>query len=229
VAPGKTNLPLNANNFVKYSLSTHSSWRLAGTVLLLAATLLASKLTANRKSQVLAQPLDTIGTMIAGFSGNAENLPLGPGVREALRCDAYLSRVYRKSNIDADLFIAYYSQQRSGESMHSPKHCLPGAGWEIWDYASTDIPVGGRSFKVNKYSISHDSDRMLVLYWYQSKSRIIASEYLGKILLARDALLQRSTAGSIVRIIVPDRPGALDDARGFASAIIPQVQHCFGD
>jgi EpsI family protein len=190
---------------------------------------MASKLTANRRSQLLTEPLDTIGTSIAGFSGNAENLPLGPGVREALRCDAYLSRVYRKSNIEADLFIAYYSQQRSGESMHSPKHCLPGAGWEIWDYGSTDVPVGDRSFRVNKYSISHDSDRNLVLYWYQSKSRIIASEYLGKILLARDALMQKSTAGSIVRIIVPDRPGVLDAARNFASALIPQVQHCFGD
>jgi EpsI family protein len=214
---------------VKYSLSTHVSRRLAATVFLLAATLMASKLTANRKTQLLSQPLDTIGTNIAGFSGNSDNLPLEPGVRETLRCDAYLSRAYRKSSIEADLFIAYYSQQRSGESMHSPKHCLPGAGWEIWDYASTNVPVGDRSFKVNKYSISHGNERMLVLYWYQSKSRIIASEYLGKILLARDALLQKSTAGSIVRIIVPDRPGVLDEARNFASALIPQVQHCFGD
>ena len=159
------------------------SWRLALTVVLLAATLMGSKLADNRKSESLARPLDTIGTNIAGFTGNAENLPLGPGASAALKCDAYLSRVYRKSGIDADLFIAYYAQQRSGESMHSPKHCLPGAGWEIWDYASTDVAADGRSFKINKYSISHEGDRMLVLYWYQSKTRIIASEYLGKVLL----------------------------------------------
>jgi EpsI family protein len=194
---------------------------------LLATTLVGSKVADNRKPESLAQPLDSIGTNIAGFSGNAGNLPLGPGAWEALKCDAYLSRVYRKSGIDADLFIAYYAQQRSGESMHSPKHCLPGAGWEIWDYASTNVAAGGRDFKINKYSISHDGDRRLVLYWYQSKTRIIASEYLGKILLARDALLRNSTAGSIVRIIVPDRPGVLEAARDFASGIIPQVQHCF--
>jgi EpsI family protein len=203
------------------------SWRLVLTVVLLAATLMGSKLADNRKSESLAQPLDTIGTNIAGFTGNAENLPLGPGAWEALKCDAYLSRIYRKAGIDADLFIAYYAQQRSGESMHSPKHCLPGAGWEIWDYASMDVPVGRRSFRINKYSISHEGDRRLVLYWYQSKTRIIASEYLGKVLLARDALLRNSTAGSIVRIIVPDQPGVLEAAREFASGIIPQVQHCF--
>jgi EpsI family protein len=217
---------------MKYFLSPHTyphiSWHLAGTVFLLATALMASRLTANRKTESLAQPLDTIDTRIAGFAGS-DSPALDRRVLSRLLCDAYLSRVYRKPNIEADLFIAYYAQQRAGESMHSPKHCLPGAGWEIWDYASTDIPVGGRSFKINKYSISHDSERMLVLYWYQSKARIIASEYLGKILLARDAFLQNSTAGSIVRIIVPDRPGALEEARGLASGLIPQVQRCFGD
>ena len=69
---------------------------------------------------------------------------------------------------------------------------------------------------------------MLVLYWYQSKERVIASEYVGKILLARDALMQNATAGSIVRIIVPDQPGALETARAFASELIPQMQRCFG-
>jgi len=212
---------------MKQSMFPHISWQLAGTVFLLATTLLASKLTITRKAESLAQPLDTIDRNIAGFTGS-DGPPLDERVLSKLLCDAYLSRLYRNSNIEADLFIAYYAQQRAGESMHSPKHCLPGAGWEIWDYASTDIPVGNRSFKVNKYAISHESNRSLVLYWYQSKTRIIASEYLGKILLARDALLQHGTAGSIVRVIVPDRPGALAEARTFASGVIPQVERCFG-
>jgi EpsI family protein len=213
---------------MKQSSPPRISWQLAGTVFLLATTLMASKLTSNRKSEALLQPLDTIDRNIAGFTGR-DGAALEKGTLTALRCDAYLTRQYSKANLDADLFIAYYAQQRSGESMHSPKHCLPGAGWEIWDYGSIDIPVGTRNITVNKYSISHESQRMLVLYWYQSKPRIIASEYLGKILLARDALLQDSTAGSIVRIIVPDRPGILEEARGFASQLIPQVQRCFGN
>lgn len=203
------------------------SWQFGIAVFLLATTLTASKLTAMRISSSLAQPLETIGRDIAGFHGT-DGAALDEGTLSALRCDAHLSRLYRKPGIEADLFIAYYAQQRSGESMHSPKHCLPGSGWEIWDYGSTDIPVAERTFRVNKYSISRESQRMLVLYWYQSRSRIFASEYLGKILLLRDALLQHSTAGSIVRIIVPDRPGALAEGRVFASALIPQVERCFG-
>jgi EpsI family protein len=203
------------------------SWPLVGTFVLLAATLGASKLTAHRKSEILVKPLDTIDRHIAGFTGT-DNPPLTDHVLSRLLSDSYLTRTYHKPGIQADLFIAFYAQQRAGESMHSPKHCLPGAGWEIWDYGSAEIPVNGSSFKVNRYSISHEGQRMLVLYWYQSKGRIIASEYVGKILLARDALLQNSTSASIVRIMVPDKPGALEDARAFASELIPQVQRCFG-
>jgi EpsI family protein len=127
-----------------------------------------------------------------------------------------------------ELLIAYYAQQRAGESMHSPKHCLPGAGWEISDFGSIDIPVNGRKFRVNRDSISREGVRMVVLYWYQSKGRIIASEYLGKILLARDALLQNSTSAAIVRLALPDTPGASEQASAFASILIPEVWRCFG-
>lgn len=202
-------------------------WHFIGTFLLLASTLAASKLTAHRRADFLVQPLETIDRQIAGFKAT-DNPQLTDGVLRQLRSDSYISRTYSKPGGHADLFIAFYAQQRAGDSMHSPKHCLPGAGWEIWDYGNTDIPVNGQSFRVNKYSISNAGQRMLVLYWYQSKGRIIASEYTGKVLLARDALLQNSTAASIVRIIVPDEPGALEYARSIASELIPQVQRCFG-
>ena len=204
------------------------SWHLIGALLLLTTTLIASKLTEHRKPELLAEPLDTIDRNIAGFTGS-DNPRLSEGVSKLLLADSYLARTYRKADAKADLFIAFYTQQRAGESMHSPKHCLPGSGWEIADYSTTNISVKGEAFTVNKYAVIHGTERMLVLYWYQSKSRIIASEYMGKILLARDALLHNSTAGSIVRIVVPDNPVGLKAASEFASDLIPQVQRCFGN
>jgi EpsI family protein len=200
---------------------------LLATFLLLTATLAFSKATAHRKSGYLAQPLDTISRNMLGFKAS-DNPALSDGTLEQLNPTSYLSRTYTRASGQLDLFIAFYAQQRAGESMHSPKHCLPGAGWEIWDYGSDDIPANGRIYHINRYSISHEGQRSLVLYWYQSKERVIASEYVGKILLARDALLQNATAGSIVRIIVPDQPGTLETARAFASELIPQIQRCFG-
>jgi EpsI family protein len=200
---------------------------LAATFLLLAGTLAASKLMAHRKSEMLALPLATINRNLAGFS-SLDNPALDEGTLRALNPTSYLSRTYSNGSLNAELFIAFYALQRAGESMHSPKHCLPGAGWEIWNYDSIQVPAAGQAYTVNKYSISRESDRRLVLYWYQSRERIIASEYLGKLLLARDTLLQNATAASIVRLILPDRPGASEIARTFAGELIPQVQLCFG-
>jgi EpsI family protein len=203
-------------------------WHVIGTLLLLTATLAASKLTSTRKAESLAQPLDNIARQIAGLTAT-DNPDLNDHVLSELNPTSYLSRTYQGPGLQADLFIAYYAQQRAGESMHSPKHCLPGSGWEIWDYGSMNVAANGRTYTVNNYAIANADRRMRVLYWYQSKDRIIASEYAGKILLARDALFRNSTAASIVRIIVPDQPGAVEAARVFASELIPQVQRSFGD
>ena len=218
----------HAGKLVNIRFTSRIPWHVIGTLLLLSATLAASKLTSNRKPESLVQPLDTISRQIAGFTGT-DNPDLSAGVLGELKPTSYLSRTYRKPGLQADLFIAYYAQQRAGESMHSPKHCLPGAGWEIWDYGSLDVKSNERSYTINNYAIANSGQRLRVLYWYQSKGRIIASEYAGKILLARDALFQNSTAASIVRIIVPDQPAALESARGFASELITQVRRSFGD
>jgi EpsI family protein len=202
-------------------------WHVLAALLLLSVTLAASKLTAERKSSNLARSLDQISMQLGGFSGS-ENPALTEGVLKELKPTSYLSRTYRNQHLNADVFVAYYAQQRAGESMHSPKHCLPGAGWEIWDYGTASIPANGETFTVNKYSIANGGKRMVVLYWYQSKDRIVASEYAGKLLLARDAFLRNSTAASIVRIIVPDQPGTVEDARGLASEMIEQVRQSFG-
>jgi EpsI family protein len=208
--------------------SSRPGWlHFAATFLVLAVTAGAARMTTYRKSAFLAQPLETISRRIAGFEAT-DNPPIPDDVLQQLRPTSYLSRRYRKGRMATELLIAFYARQRAGESMHSPKHCLPGAGWEIWQHETVEIPAAGRTFRVNKESISREGVRMLVFYWYQSKERIIASEYAGKILLARDALLQNSTAASIVRIVAPDQPGASEAASAFASELIPEVQRCFG-
>jgi EpsI family protein len=68
---------------------------------------------------------------------------------------------------------------------------------------------------------------MLVLYWYQTGSRVIRSEYASKLLLVKDSILHGRTDGALVRLIVPQRPGA--DAAGveLAALVIPQLSKLF--
>jgi EpsI family protein len=196
------------------------------TIVLLGATLAASQVTSDRKAEPLLAPLSTIPLQIGSFTGG-ENPSLPAGVLNELKATDYISRTYRQTDLDADLFIAFYSRQRAGQSMHSPKHCLPGSGWEIWDYATMSLPIENQRVTINKYSISHAGDRKVVLYWYQSKDRVFASEYLGKLLLGRDSLLKNTTAAAIVRIIIPDKPGAVEGTSAFASGVISQMHRLF--
>src|SRR2546422_9367787 len=153
------------------------SWYFAATIVLLGGTLLASRLAENRRPEPLTQSLNRIPTNISGWMGT-DNPPLAEGTLEVLRPTSYLDRVYRRGSDQLSLFIAYYAEQRAGESMHSPKNCLPASGWEIWDYASALVPVGKVRVQINRYSIQNSGQRLVTLYWYQSRERIIASEYL---------------------------------------------------
>jgi EpsI family protein len=202
--------------------------RSGATIALLAATLTTSVALEQRTApESLAQPLETIATNVDGWV-SSNDPPLEDAVLKELVPTSYLSRTYKRGSDPWNLFIAYYAKQRAGENMHSPKHCLPGAGWEVWQYGTIDIPVNGRIETINKYNIEKGGERALVLYWYQSRQRIVARELVGKVLLVRDALIDGRTGGSLVRLTLPDRPGALQDGVALASAIIPQMERCLG-
>jgi EpsI family protein len=108
------------------------------------------------------------------------------------------------------LYVGYYNSQRQGDSIHSPLNCLPGAGWEPLSKSFVKIPVtmAGRTTEIdaNRYIIQKGLDRQLVLYWYQSHGRTVASEYWSKFYLIRDAVRLNRTDAALVRVIVPIVP-----------------------
>ena len=122
-----------------------------------------------------------------------------------LRANDYLLRNYRLGNgLVANLYIGYYATQRDGASYHSPLNCLPGAGWNPVTKGHITIPVEGDGrIEINRIVIQKGMDRQLVLYWYQSHGRVIASEYWGKIYTVLDALRTNRTDAAMVRIVCP--------------------------
>jgi len=208
-------------------LANPSSWRFGATFLLLGCTLYALKLTSERPPDKLVLPLSNLPMSVDGWAGK-DNPPMNQLILDVLRPTSYLERTYSRGNQRLELFISYYAQQRAGEAMHSPKHCLPGAGWEIWNYSSVRVPAEGREYIINRYSIQNGDNRMVVLYWYQSKNRVVASEYLGKVLLVRDSMLGGSTAASIVRVIVLDTPESVQSGIAFAARMMGEMRRCFG-
>src|SRR5579871_5185110 len=128
-------------------------------------------------------------------------------VKDILRADDYVTRYYSNSRNYADLFVAYFKSQRAGQTPHSPKNCLPGSGW-IWtvsDTVSIQVPSRAEPIVVNRYIVSKDEDRAVVLYWYQSRDRVVASEYRAAALSVADALRYNHTDTALVRVTVPYR------------------------
>jgi len=129
-------------------------------------------------------------------------------IAKVLKADDYVSRIYRDhDNREAELFIAYYASQRAGDTMHSPKNCLPGSGWlPVQNDVVNLAPVSATEpLWINRYVIEKQGERALVLYWYQAHKRVIASEYRGKVYLVWDALRLRRTDGALVRVTLPLR------------------------
>jgi EpsI family protein len=197
------------------------------TVLMLSGTLTASLVVGNRKPASLARPLDQIPMKLGPWTGAAQPEPQGR-ILELLQSTSTLSRSYSRNGRTLDLFIAYYAVQRAGESMHTPKNCLPGAGWEISKYDSADIPLDGHLEKVNKFTIQHGDARAMVFYWYQTRDRIIDNEYKGKELMLWDSITKGRSDGSVVKITLSDQPGASEDAQGFAGLVMAQMRAAFG-
>jgi exosortase D (VPLPA-CTERM-specific) len=130
-----------------------------------------------------------------------------------------------------NLYIAYYASQRGGQSAHSPRSCLPGAGWNILDFGQREVRgarSNGTELRVNRAVVQHGSERQLVYYWFQERGRTITNEYLVKWYLFEDALLRNRTDGALVRLITPlqqNEAAADADARltQFANAVLPAL------
>lgn len=157
--------------------------------------------------------------------------PFTQHVLDVLGVDDYLSRTYVRPNREAaNLYIGFYEKQREGDTIHSPLNCLPGAGWEPIGKTRVALQTPGGPAEVNELVIEKGIDHQLVLYWYQSHGRVVASEYWGKTYLVLDALRLNRTDGAMVRVItsvgdnVADgRPKASAVARKFAETVFPML------
>ena len=195
-------------------------WAIAA---ILGATWLAAIGAARRGIDELTQPLESIPQQVGDWSGH-DGGALDEETEAVLKASAYLNRRYSRGAQEIGMFMAFYSMQRAGEAMHSPKNCLPGAGWEVWNYDSSDIVAAdGRPLTINRYYVQNGTVRILVFYWYQTRERVIANEYYAKACLVWDAVTRGRTSGSLVRLTLPDEPWAEKAGLDFAAQFIPLV------
>jgi len=173
------------------------------------------------------QPLSVLSYSLGAWSG--EERPFQGRIVQAVSVSDYTNRIYfDKAGAPIQLYIGYYASQRTGDTIHSPKNCLPGSGWDPIQSGDVTISLpGGRQITVNEYVIQQDLNKQMVFYWYQSQGRVIASEYSAKFWMVADAISRNRTDGALVRVITPMNDGQ-ENARArliqFTQVLFPQLK-----
>lgn len=200
------------------------------TILLLLEGTVFYALAFRDENKPVVAPLSAFPGQLGGWTIK-QDVKIEQEIQDILQADDLLSRAYisPSGNTAAYLFIAYFKTQRSGQAPHSPKNCLPGAGWEPLESAPITIQVPGRSKPIlsNRYLVAHGDEKSVVLYWYQSHNRIIASEFAAKFWLVADSIKYHRSDSSLVKIVVPVRNGDTDaatkEAVEFVQAMFPDL------
>jgi EpsI family protein len=189
-------------------------------VLLLVATAFILFHRGDRDNVPPSDPLSQMPKTIDGW--NSRDFPLDEETLAILGKGDFLNRMYyspslqpvstsgqsaapkTSGSLPISLFIGYFASQRTGQSIHSPQHCLPGAGWIFESQRYTDLVAdNGKKFRVGEYVISDGATRQFVLYWYQAHGRSIANEYVAHAYMIADAIRYNRTDGSLIRVITP--------------------------
>ena len=149
------------------------------------------------------EPLSTIKVNVPGYV--ARDTTVDDAERKVAGMSHYLSRLYNRTPTDGfGVYVGYYDMQVQGKSIHSPKNCLPGAGWEPLDASVRTIALpSGASARVNRFLLTNKGAQALVYYWYEGRGRVEPSEYRVKWNLIRDAARYGRTEEALVRIVVP--------------------------
>lgn len=202
---------------------------LAITVVLVAQTtalhMLAIPEVDLRLPDLHALPLE-LGRWQAASEGSLE-----AAVTAYLRPDEYILRDYldKSSGSSINLFAAHFKSLQNSYGPHSPRVCLPGAGWLIRSSKISTLPVTStEAIPANEFSLEKSNDRMLVFYWYQNDRRIWAEEFQMKLYLLPDLVRYRRSDVALVRVIAPVRAASHEqertDSLDFIRTMFPQLK-----
>jgi EpsI family protein len=167
----------------------------------------------------LRAPLATLPPTLVGHEAVPRSLSAAE-IAWAKSPDYVLRDYERDGQLGFALYVAYYDVQQGDRSIHSPKNCLPGSGWEPLSSEERIVRTAGGTLPVNRFLLAHKEQRALAYYWYQGRGRAVANEYAVKAWLLWDALTARRTEEALVRIVVPVDPDPADGphARELAEA-----------
>ena len=188
--------------------------------------------TGAQRTKELRMPLAAaIPTTIDGAWG--ADLAISEQEQKVAGMTNYLMRAYfqhagapgAQNPLEFTVYVGYYSRQEQGRSIHSPKNCLPGAGWEELRSSRVYLQTPAGRVPVNEYLLQNGPEQAVVIYWYQGRGRVQANEYAVKLDLVRDLALRHRSDEALVRVLVPvtsaGTEAAVQRALRIAGGLVP--------
>lgn len=168
--------------------------------------------TRAQESVPLAGPLSQVLAHVDGY--RVQDQTVSDAERKVAGMSDYVARLYyRDTTIAFTTYVGYYDRQTQGKTIHSPRNCLPGAGWEILESRTATVTSATGPHVVNRYLLKNGLMHAVVYYWYQGRGRVVANEYTVKLNLLRDAAFKGHTEEALVRIVLPVDPEPAAEAR----------------
>lgn len=169
----------------------------------------------RQEMALLPRPLNQLPLTLAGATG--EERQLTENERTVVGVSDYVFRLFKLDSASMfSVYVGYYQSQATGKTIHSPRNCLPGAGWQVVESGVANVGDAGGKAAVNQYVIANGPLQAVVLYWYQGRGRVASSEYRVKWELLRDAATRGRTEEALVRVMVPIAPSRKFNATDWA-------------
>lgn len=168
------------------------------TGILLLAGAYARDLDAKRAFSREVPDLQALPTAFGDWQ--SEDYPLSQSISDVLGADVTLQRRYwTPGGHEILLFVAYFRQQAVNSQIHSPKHCIPGTGWDIISMEKASVHPGGHAQPATRMRLSHDDRNYEMLYWFRTRGGTVTGEYALKWDLVVNSLRRRPTDAAFIR------------------------------
>jgi EpsI family protein len=182
--------------------------------------LFASGMRAGRDGRPAVPDLPRLDPGPPGWT--SRDYAMSAATLRTLGADAYVNRVYRRTDgAWVAVFVGYFGEQRVNSQIHSPRQCVPGAGWNVVAHEA-----GPRAAAMLITEPSR-GDLHRMVYWFRTRSGVLTGEYALKWDLVMNSFRSRPTDAAFIRFL-----GAEEDheaIRDLMTALEPSLDSVLGE
>jgi len=128
---------------------------------------------------------------------------LSSNVLKILMPTDYLSRRYVAADgSQVDMYLSYFDGGPDSGGIHSPKHCVAGAGWtELYSQPMT-IDLGGEKVNLVRSAYAKGETREVIYYWFAMRGKTMSDEYSLKLSEITGSMFHSRRDQSFIRISI---------------------------